>query len=235
VARLVPPLAGGAIIVVVGITLMPVALQADVLGGDRAALGGNILLALASGCVHYQPQPLVPARTASNLQSRTLTDAGLRTFIETNAPGRVKDWPMEEWNFDTLTLAAFYYHPSLDVARAQLIAEVIAPALEAGQWVLCDRFTDSTEAYQGAGRRLGSDAVLQLHKVLCGGLWPDLTILMDCDVNSSVARARRRWQCHSHGGKSLLSNWRPRCPVRQSRSEGCSCQGCRRSGRHDGV
>ena len=49
VARLVPPLAGGAIIVVVGITLMPVALQADVLGGDRAALGGNILLALASG------------------------------------------------------------------------------------------------------------------------------------------------------------------------------------------
>jgi outer membrane protein TolC len=49
-----------------------------------------------------------------------LTDAGLRTFIETNAPGRVKDWPMEEWNFDTLTLAAFYYHPSLDVARAQL-------------------------------------------------------------------------------------------------------------------
>src|ERR1035441_2372130 len=77
-------------------------------------------------------------------------------------------------------------------SRAQLIAEVIAPALEAGQRVLCDRFTDSTEAYQGAGRRLGSDAVLQLHKVLCGGLWPDLTILMDCDVNSSVARARRR-------------------------------------------
>ena len=79
-------------------------------------------------------------------------------------------------------------------SRAQLIAEVIAPALEAGRWVLCDRFTDSTEAYQGAGRRLGSDAVLQLHKVLCGGLWPDLTILMDCDVNSSVARARRRNQ-----------------------------------------
>jgi dTMP kinase len=79
-------------------------------------------------------------------------------------------------------------------SRAQLIAEVIAPALEAGQWVLCDRFTDSTEAYQGAGRRLGSDAVLQLHKALCGGLWPDLTILMDCDVNSSVARARRRNQ-----------------------------------------
>ncbi len=77
-------------------------------------------------------------------------------------------------------------------SRAQLIAEVIRPALEAGKWVLCDRFTDSTEAYQGAGRQLGRDAVLQLHKALCGGLWPDLTILMDCDVSSSVGRARRR-------------------------------------------
>ena len=77
-------------------------------------------------------------------------------------------------------------------ARAQLIAEVIAPALEAGRWVLCDRFTDSTEAYQGGGRQLGSDAVLQLHRALCGRLWPDLTILMDSDVSSSVGRARRR-------------------------------------------
>ncbi len=77
-------------------------------------------------------------------------------------------------------------------SRAQLIAQVIGPALEAGQWVLCDRFTDSTEAYQGGGRQLGSPMVLQLHQALCGGLWPDLTILMDCDVNSSVGRARRR-------------------------------------------
>jgi dTMP kinase len=77
-------------------------------------------------------------------------------------------------------------------ARAQLIAEVIAPALEDGQWVLCDRFTDSTEAYQGGGRQLGSDAVLQLHRALCRGLWPDLTLLMDSDVSSSVGRARRR-------------------------------------------
>jgi len=77
-------------------------------------------------------------------------------------------------------------------ARAQLIAELIAPALEGGQWVLCDRFTDSTEAYQGGGRQLGSDAVLQLHQALCRGLWPDLTILMDSDVSSSVGRARRR-------------------------------------------
>ena len=58
--------------------------------------------------------------------------------------------------------------------------------------MLCDRFTDSTEAYQGGGRQLGSEPVLRLHQVLCGGLWPDLTILMDSDVSSSVSRARRR-------------------------------------------
>ncbi len=79
-------------------------------------------------------------------------------------------------------------------SRAQLIAEVIRPALEAGKWVLCDRFTDSTEAYQGGGRQLGSEAVLRLHELLCGGLWPELTILMDSDVASSVKRARRRNQ-----------------------------------------
>jgi dTMP kinase len=77
-------------------------------------------------------------------------------------------------------------------SRAQQIAQVILPALEAGQWVLCDRFTDSTEAYQGGGRKLGSEAVLQCHQALCRGLWPDLTILMDTDVSASVARARRR-------------------------------------------
>jgi len=65
-------------------------------------------------------------------------------------------------------------------------------ALEAGKWVLCDRYTDSTEAYQGGGRQLGSDAVLQLHKVLCRGIWPVLTILMDSEVDHSVKRARRR-------------------------------------------
>ena len=83
-------------------------------------------------------------------------------------------------------------------SRAQLIAEVILPALAAGKWVLCDRFTDSTEAYQGGGRELGSAPVLELHKVLCGDVWPDLTILMDSDVNSSVSRARRRNKTAEH-------------------------------------
>jgi len=76
--------------------------------------------------------------------------------------------------------------------RAQHIDEQILPALERGQWVLCDRFTDSSEAYQGGGRELGSETVLQLHKILCRDLQPDLTILMVSDVARTVARARRR-------------------------------------------
>ena len=77
-------------------------------------------------------------------------------------------------------------------SRAQHIAEVIAPGVATGSIVLCDRFTDSTEAYQGGGRRLGSQAVLDLDRVLCDNVKPDLTILLDCDVNISVDRARRR-------------------------------------------
>ena len=77
-------------------------------------------------------------------------------------------------------------------SRSQHIKEVIQPALAEGRIVLCDRFTDSSEAYQGGGRKLGNETVLALHRVLCGGLQPELTILMDSDVAASVARARRR-------------------------------------------
>lgn len=77
-------------------------------------------------------------------------------------------------------------------SRAQLISQVILPAINRGAWVLCDRYTDSSEAYQGAGRQLGVDAVLTLHRVICLGLQPDLTLLLDNDVAASLARARRR-------------------------------------------
>ncbi|HYM75854.1 MAG TPA: dTMP kinase [Candidatus Dormibacteraeota bacterium] len=84
-------------------------------------------------------------------------------------------------------------------SRAQHIAEVVEPGVAAGNIVLCDRFTDSTEAYQGNGRRLGSDAVRELHRVLCGDLQPDLTILMDSNPHASVSRARRRNKRDSKG------------------------------------
>ncbi len=76
--------------------------------------------------------------------------------------------------------------------RAQAIAEVIQPALDADKIVVCDRFTDSTEAYQGGGRELGSAVVLDLHRLVCGNLQPDLTLLLLPSFDASLARARRR-------------------------------------------
>jgi dTMP kinase len=81
--------------------------------------------------------------------------------------------------------------------RAQAIAEVIEPALQAGRVVLCDRFTDSTEAYQGGGRQLGSERVLGLHRLVCGNLQPDLTLLLLPTLDASLTRARRRNEKHA--------------------------------------
>ncbi len=76
--------------------------------------------------------------------------------------------------------------------RAQSIAEVITPALEAGSIVLCDRYTDSSEAYQGAGRQLGTERILAMHAAVCNNLQPDLTLLLLPPLEASLTRARRR-------------------------------------------
>jgi dTMP kinase len=96
----------------------------------------------------------------------------------------------------TSGLSPFTEMALMFASRAQHIHEVVLPALAEGRIVLCDRFTDSTEAYQGGGRKLGSKPVLQMHEVLCGNLQPDLTILLDNDVAFSVERARRRNRKH---------------------------------------
>ena len=81
--------------------------------------------------------------------------------------------------------------------RAQSIAEVILPALTDGSIVLCDRYTDSSEAYQGGGRQLGSQRILAMHAAACDNLQPDLTILLLPPLESSLKRARRRNQRHA--------------------------------------
>ena len=80
--------------------------------------------------------------------------------------------------------------------RAQSITEVILPALAAGSIVLCDRYTDSSEAYQGGGRQLGSERILAMHVAACNNLQPDLTLLLLPSLESSLRRARRRNQRH---------------------------------------
>ena len=77
-------------------------------------------------------------------------------------------------------------------ARAQHLNQVILPALERGEWVLSDRFTDATYAYQGAGRELGMDDIQTLEALVQGTTQPDLTLLLDLPVNLGVSRAGRR-------------------------------------------
>ncbi|MFT5722315.1 MAG: dTMP kinase [Motiliproteus sp.] len=77
-------------------------------------------------------------------------------------------------------------------ARAQHLAQVIQPALARGDWVLCDRFTDATFAYQGGGRQLDWQRIEQLEQLVQGDLRPDLTLLLDVPVEVGLARARQR-------------------------------------------
>ncbi len=76
--------------------------------------------------------------------------------------------------------------------RAQNVEQCILPALREGKIVLSDRFTDSTLAYQGAGRGLGGDVVRDLDRIACQGLVVDLTLLIDIDLETSLARAQAR-------------------------------------------
>ena len=77
-------------------------------------------------------------------------------------------------------------------ARAQHLARIIEPALARGAWVLSDRFTDATYAYQGGGRGLDKILIRQLEQLVQGGLRPDLTLILDIDPALGLARAAER-------------------------------------------
>ncbi len=102
----------------------------------------------------------------------------LRDLLQHNAAGEGMTPPAE-----LLLFAA---------ARAQIVREKLAPALEAGRIVLCDRFIDSTTVYQGAARGLNREEVAAVNQIATGGLKPDLTILIDLPADAGLQRARQR-------------------------------------------
>ncbi len=79
-----------------------------------------------------------------------------------------------------------------EASRAQLVQTVIRPALEKGMWVLCDRFIDSTTAYQGYGRGFDLETIFLLNNYAIGSCLPDLTIILDVDVTTGRERLRQR-------------------------------------------
>lgn len=126
---------------------------------------------------------------------KTMLDAANIKFVETREPGgtalgeALRNTLLGEdfkgMSDDTELLLMF-------AARAEHVAKVIRPALQSGLWVLCDRFTDSTFAYQGGGRQLDVTRIAGLEQWVLGDLRPDLTLLLDAPVDVGRQRAGKR-------------------------------------------
>lgn len=123
-----------------------------------------------------------------------ITDAGI-SLVVTREPGgtpvseKIRDLLLDKKNTDiqadTELLLMF-------AAREQHLDELIRPALQRGDWVLCDRFTDATHAYQGGGRGIPSERISALEDWTQRGLKPDLTLLLDLPVETGLERAGQR-------------------------------------------
>lgn len=100
-------------------------------------------------------------------------------------------------------------------ARAQHLARVIRPALARGAWVLSDRFTDATFAYQGGGRGLSKSTIEQLEQLVQGDLRPDLTLILDIDVELGLNRARQRGELDRFESEAIVFFERVRAAYRQ--------------------
>jgi dTMP kinase len=116
-------------------------------------------------------------------------------FIKTREPGgtrlgeKIREILLDP-SFETMNEQAEVLLYS--ASRAQLVHEVIRPALKHGTWVLADRYIDATLAYQGFGRGLELKALRRIQDWTTGGLWPDLTILLDCDIDIASGRMKAR-------------------------------------------
>lgn len=128
--------------------------------------------------------------TQARLLSAALKAEG-REVLEIREPGGT---PAAEQVRELLADPAVPLDPVAELmlflaARADLVATVLRPALEAGTWVVSDRYSDSTEAYQGHARGLGPQRVRDLNDAATGGLSPDLTVLLDVEPGQALARA----------------------------------------------
>jgi dTMP kinase len=101
----------------------------------------------------------------------------IRALLVTGEPGRWSPWAEA---------------CLVNAARADHVARVIRPALERGDWVICDRFVDSTRAYQGAGKGIADAELCELHARVTSDLWPDMTIVMQISAEAGLDRAGRR-------------------------------------------
>ena len=128
--------------------------------------------------------------TQARFLKETLEESGLNVIL-TREPGgcpiseKIRDIVLDKNNVDILDITEAYLYAA---ARAQHVHEVIMPALEAGKIVICDRFIHSSVAYQGYGRQLGKQKVLDINKHAVGDCWPDITFFMKVDPKKAFKR-----------------------------------------------
>jgi dTMP kinase len=128
-------------------------------------------------------------RAAEYLTSRGFAVVRTREPGGTPLADQIRAVLLHAGNADLAPLAELFLYCA---ARAQHVAEKIRPALDRGAIVLCDRFADSTWAYQGYARGLGTELAEQVNTIATGGLTPDATLLYDLPVEIGLSRARRR-------------------------------------------
>jgi dTMP kinase len=131
-----------------------------------------------------QVRRLAAALEAKGITAVTTREPGgapgaeeIRKLMVEGEPGR--------WNAITETLLAY-------AARADHVARTIGPALAQGRWVICDRFSDSTYAYQGVGRGVERETIRRIDSAVLDDFAPDLTLVLDLDVQTGLARAKAR-------------------------------------------
>jgi dTMP kinase len=132
--------------------------------------------------------------TQLRLLGKKLRDAG-HEALETAEPGgtpigmQIRRVLLDAQNRELCPTAELLL---MFASRAQNVDQCILPALSEGRIVLCDRFTDSTLVYQGVARGLGAELVYEVDRIACRGLVPDLTLVIDIDTETGLARANRR-------------------------------------------
>lgn len=143
--------------------------------------------------------------TLINRIAETLSERGLH-IVKTREPGgsplgeHIRNWLLNK-NF-TVSIGSKAELLLFLTSRAQHIEEVILPSLEEGKIVLCDRFNDSTIAYQGVARGLGKEYVQSLCDLVCGQVTPHLTFFLDIDPEEGLKRSKRVSKENAASGES---------------------------------
>lgn len=168
--------------------------------GANAAVGIFITFEGCDGAGKTTQAKLLAAKLEATHEVLPLNEPGgtplgefVHSFVRNHRVEITEESDVTQARFDVMSNVDARVDPIAELflfeaARAQLVSEVIRPALEEGRVVICDRFADSTAAYQGYGRELSIDQVNKMNEVATGGLKPDLTILLDISPEDGLAR-----------------------------------------------